>query len=199
MPKDPLKAFEKRIWGAPDGENKPVLAATVILLRDGTEGLETLMLRKNSKIVFGGMWVFPGGRIDVNDGAPDASAEEKARHAAVREAKEEAALVLDPTKLLWFSHWTPPAMGNKRFITWFFAAQAPDETVTIDDGEITASQWLRPGEALTKQKEGEIEVVPPTYVTLHYLSQYPDVRATGQNPLYHYLRYGQDEGRKPRP
>ena len=39
----------------------PVLAATVILLRDAADGLETLMLRRNSKISFGGMWVFPGG------------------------------------------------------------------------------------------------------------------------------------------
>ena len=45
----------------------PVLAATVILLRDAGDGLETLMLRRNSKIVFGGMWVFPGGRIDDAD------------------------------------------------------------------------------------------------------------------------------------
>ena len=46
----------------------PVPAATVILLRDGPDGLETLMLRRNSKLAFvGGMWVFPGGRVDPED------------------------------------------------------------------------------------------------------------------------------------
>ena len=45
----------------------PRRAATVVLLRDGSDGLETLMLRKNSKIAFGGMWVFPGGRVDPGD------------------------------------------------------------------------------------------------------------------------------------
>ena len=40
-------------------------AATVVLLRDGAGGLETLLLRRNSRIAFGGMWVFPGGRVDV--------------------------------------------------------------------------------------------------------------------------------------
>ena len=40
-------------------------AATVVLLREGDCGVEVLMLRKNSKITFGGMWVFPGGKIDA--------------------------------------------------------------------------------------------------------------------------------------
>ena len=42
-------------------------AATVVLLRDGNAGVEVLMLKKNSKITFGGMWVFPGGKIDAED------------------------------------------------------------------------------------------------------------------------------------
>ena len=42
-------------------------ASTVVLLRDGELGVEVLMLRKNSKITFGGMWVFPGGKIDAAD------------------------------------------------------------------------------------------------------------------------------------
>jgi len=37
-------------------------AATDALLRDGAGGLETLMLRKNSRLAFAGMWVSPGGR-----------------------------------------------------------------------------------------------------------------------------------------
>ena len=47
-----------------------VAAATVILLRDAAGGLETLMLRRDSKLDFvGGMWVFPGGRVDAADRA----------------------------------------------------------------------------------------------------------------------------------
>ena len=55
-----------------DGKQRAPLiqAATVILLRDGADGLETLMLRRNSKLAFvGGMWVFPGGRVDAQDAA----------------------------------------------------------------------------------------------------------------------------------
>ena len=71
------------------GEEPALPAATVIVLRDGADGPETLMLRKNSKIAFGGMWVFPGGKVDAEDwdGADDDVA--AAANAAVREAAEE--------------------------------------------------------------------------------------------------------------
>ncbi|MGB6059129.1 MAG: NUDIX domain-containing protein [Microthrixaceae bacterium] len=43
-------------------------AATVVVLRDGPAGVETLMLRRDGKLAFaGGMWVFPGGRLDPGD------------------------------------------------------------------------------------------------------------------------------------
>ena len=39
-----------------------IAAATVVLVRDTAQGLETLMLRRNAKLNFaGGNWVFPGG------------------------------------------------------------------------------------------------------------------------------------------
>ena len=52
----------------PEGRaNHPVPAATVVLVRDGRDGMETLMLRRNSRGAFGGMWVFPGGQVDPSD------------------------------------------------------------------------------------------------------------------------------------
>src|SRR4029453_3377909 len=99
---------------------EPPDAATVVLLRDGDDGLETLMLRKNSRLAFGGMWVFPGGRIDDGDRTPAADALAVAANAAVREAAEEAGLLVPSSALIPFSHWTPPLMAPKRFLTWFF-------------------------------------------------------------------------------
>ena len=167
--------------GGGDPQDRPVSelvpAATVILLRDAPEGPETLMLRKNSRVAFGGMWVFPGGRVDDEDGAPGDEMLERARFAAVREAEEESSVQLTASDLVWVSHWTPPEVEIRRFSTWFFAARAPDTDVEIDDGEITASQWVRPSDALTQQREREIELAPPTFVTLHTLSQYPTVDA----------------------
>src|SRR3954468_11810875 len=103
---------------------EPIAAATVILARDTKRGPEVLMLRRNSKIAFGGMWVFPGGRVDPTDleGVPEGDELAAARRAAVREAHEEAGLVVDEAGLVVFSHWVPPVEVPKRFSTWFFLA-----------------------------------------------------------------------------
>ena len=163
----------------PDDELPPAIpAATVVLLRDAPGGLETLMLRRNSKLAFaGGAWVFPGGRIDPEDypgglvsDEPDA-VHAAARTAAAREAMEEAGLVVDPDSLVWFAHWTPGAVPARRFATWFFMAAAPEGQVVIDDGEIHDHQWIRPADAIARRERGEIELIPPTWVTLHTLAE----------------------------
>src|SRR5438876_6495650 len=111
---DGARPGDPSTWGraAPgsEGVEQPLIpAATVVLLRDGTDGLETLLLRRNSKLEFaGGMWVFPGGRIGTADYVSElvgaagdrlpplerepAAMLAAAKRAAVREAKEEAGL-----------------------------------------------------------------------------------------------------------
>ncbi|HEY8518304.1 MAG TPA: NUDIX hydrolase [Candidatus Binatia bacterium] len=155
-------------------------AATVVLLRDGAEGIETLLLRRNSKLAFaGGMWVFPGGRVDDADRAgldPDDDLA-AARRAAVREAYEETGLVITEDVLVPLSHWTPPDAAIKRFLTWFFVAPAPDGVVAIDQGEIHEQAWMRPADAMRRRNALEIELMPPTWVTLERLARYDSVAA----------------------
>ncbi len=169
-----------------DDEVTPAIpAATVVLLRDGPDGLETLMLRRNSKLAFaGGAWVFPGGRIDPEDypggvvSTEDAAVAAAARNAAAREAMEEADLAVDPATLVWFAHWTPgAALAARRFATWFFMARAPEGAVTIDDGEIHEHQWIRPDVAMAQRDAGEIEIIPPTWMTLRLLTEESTVDA----------------------
>jgi 8-oxo-dGTP pyrophosphatase MutT (NUDIX family) len=152
----------------------PRPAATVVLLRDRGDRLETLMLRRNSRIAFGGMWVFPGGRVDEADlaGADELAG---ARRAAVRESHEEAGLVIDERSLVPFSHWTPPPITPKRFVTWFFVARAPESEVAIDGGEIHEHAWMRPAHALERRDDGEFELAPPTFVTLYELARCANV------------------------
>ena len=158
-------------------------AATVVLLRDGPAGLEVLLLRRDSHLAFaGGMWVFPGGRVDDGDFPGDAvdrheALAQAARHAAVREAKEEAGLDVDGDTLVWFAHWTPPAGETRRFATWFFLAAAPTGAVVVDDGEIREHVWVRPPEALAQRDAGVIELITPTWITLHWLSDQIDTQS----------------------
>jgi 8-oxo-dGTP pyrophosphatase MutT (NUDIX family) len=157
-------------------------AATVVLARDGREGLEVLMVRRAARLAFaGGAWVFPGGRVDHADFPPGVRADDPdalldaARAAAVREAAEEAGLAVDTDSLVWFSHWTPLAATARRFATYFFLAPAPAGSVVVDDGEITDHVWITPTEAMARRAAGEIEMVSPTWITLHSLTRFTDV------------------------
>jgi len=80
----------------------PIPAATILLLRDGLEGLEVLMMERHRDSGFAaGAMVFPGGKIDPSDqqlmghcslvGVNDLPL---ARIAAIREAFEETSILL---------------------------------------------------------------------------------------------------------
>jgi len=165
-----------------DDRDKPAIpAATVVVLReddvDGASDPQVLMMKRNSKIAFGGMWVFPGGRVDPEDydaGGPD-DVFAASQVAAVREAQEEADLAVDPATMVAYSHWLPPSIAPKRFSTWFFLAPiAADSTITIDDGEIKEHAWWTPADTLARHLAGEIELAPPTWLTLHHLARHFD-------------------------
>jgi 8-oxo-dGTP pyrophosphatase MutT (NUDIX family) len=159
-------------------DQPPIPAATVVLLRDRATGVEVLMLHKASQIAFGGMWVFPGGRVDEGDYPSDRDVNVAAWTAALRETREEAGLDVAPDGIVWFAHWTPPPGTPKRFATWFFAVRAgADDAVTIDGGEIQNHQWLAPGLALERHAAGEIDLAPPTWVTLHQLRAFSSADA----------------------
>jgi 8-oxo-dGTP pyrophosphatase MutT (NUDIX family) len=170
-----------------DGPAPVIPAATVVVARDRPRGrdepggeLEVLMLRRSSRGFFGGMWVFPGGRVEPDDldaGSPEDELG-TARRAAVRETAEEAALALDADSLVPFAHWTPPAEAVRRYGTWFFLAPAgAAHKVEVDAVEIREHAWLSPTEALGRQQAGEIELAPPTWVSLWGLSRVPSVSA----------------------
>ena len=164
-------------------------AATVVLLRDGNGGVEVLMLKKNSKITFGGMWVFPGGKIDPEDYPAADDVDAAARVAAARETEEEAGLSVSAEAFVQIAHWTPPPGPQKRFATWFFAAHiSGDQDIAIDDGEIKEHAWIRPEDALAKHAAGEIDLVPPTWITLYHLSKY--------YPVSEVLSHFQQQGHK---
>lgn len=180
----------------PGAEATPAIpAATVVLVRDGAgdnDGqLEVLMLHRVSKVAFGGMWVFPGGRVDDADRQPGDDEAGAARRAAAREAMEECGLAVDPADLVAFSHWVPPPITPRRFSTHFFVARASDGEVIVDGGEIHEHEWLAAREVLDRRDRGEVDLAPPTWVTLHDLAEHDTVEAVLQaaaarDPIPHY-------------
>ena len=114
-----------------DSTDKPRDAASVVLLRDGAAGLEVLLQRRNVRAgVLGGMYVFPGGKLDAADrspswlncldqpaptlhaqlGEPEATVETAAALyvAALREMFEEAGILLAERE-----NGTPPGTGEQ--------------------------------------------------------------------------------------
>ncbi len=150
-------------------------ASTVVLLRDGAEGLEVLLVRRNRALAFaGGFWVFPGGAVDPEDmQAAGDQPDEAPRFAAAREAAEEAGIAPDPEGMVLVSHWTTPIGEVKRFSTWFYAARIPDNAeVSIDEDEIHDWRFVTTRKALNEHRDGELAMLPPTYITLCALNRY---------------------------
>lgn len=157
---------------------EPRPASTVVLLRDSSLGMETLLLRRNKALLFaGGFWVFPGGKLDEEDyTAAKDDVEEAARIAAAREAFEESGLRPALEDMVYLSHWTTPVVEPRRFATWFYAAPVEsDDEVVIDGGEIHDSMWIPLSEALAQHEAGELGMLPPTFITISRLAAYNSV------------------------
>ena len=167
------------------GAGAPALpASTVVLVRDrldGGSGIEVLMIHRGAATSFGGMWAFPGGVIEPDDVPPGTEPDPlpAARCAAARETREEVGLEVDASSLVFWSHWLPPSIAPKRFSTWFFLAPATalhaDEHVGIDGDEVHAHRWITPADALAAQARSEVQLAPPTFITLHDLAPHANV------------------------
>jgi len=146
----------------------------VILLRGGAEALEVLLVRRTPQARFmGGVWVFPGGAVDAEEGAGD----EAHRAAAIRELSEEAAVMLsDPAELVKFSRWITPAEVKIRFDTHFFLAPLPaGQEPQVDGEECVDLGWYTPSAALDAYAAEQIELVFPTIKHLEQLGEFPSV------------------------
>jgi 8-oxo-dGTP pyrophosphatase MutT (NUDIX family) len=146
-------------------------AATVILLRGGAQTLEVLLVKRTPAARFmGGVWVFPGGAVDAGEGEGDGAH----RAAAIRELREEAAIVLDvPDALVKFSRWITPAEVRTRFDTHFFLAPLPaGQEPRVDGEECVDLGWFTPAAALEAHRDGQIVLVFPTIKHLEQLDAF---------------------------
>ncbi len=175
-------------------------AATVVLLRDGIDGLETFLLRRVSSMAFApNMHVFPGGRLDDIDFATPitvtgadqellaarASAdvdELRALYAcAVRETREEAGIELgtiacdgtlqvDVDEFPIVDHWVTPEFEPRRYDVRFFAAMITGDDARLTTTEAGEALWVRPPDALAALAAGDMPMLAPTESVLRWLS-----------------------------
>jgi 8-oxo-dGTP pyrophosphatase MutT (NUDIX family) len=152
-------------------ETVPRPAATVIVLRGGSDGLEVLLVQRNPAARFmGGAWVFPGGAVDRTEG----EGQDALRAAGLRELDEEAGIRLaGPQELIPFSRWITPAQVKIRFDTWFYLAPFPPQAEPrVDGAEVVDLRWYEPAAALEASAAGELFLVFPTIKHLEQLGQF---------------------------
>ncbi len=182
---------------------EPRPAATIVLARPGTEGVEVLMLTRSSHSPFlPGFAVFPGGAVEEGDAELAArlfgDPSDAARACALRELYEEAGILLtargplagaparelaaiafDPpraSRLVEIARWIAPDSLETRFDARFFAMSAPAGVEPFADGdEIVDARWARPQEVLDAADEGGPHLLWPTRVMLEALADCWDV------------------------
>jgi 8-oxo-dGTP pyrophosphatase MutT (NUDIX family) len=139
----------------------------------GSEGPELFMVRRSAKSQFMPQTlVFPGGRVDAEDGEAGSDAAYEA--AARRECLEEAAIALTDHPLTWFDTWLTPSVERRRYLARFFLAHVEHGEVADarpDGHETTEGAWDTPAGFLARWERSEVDLPPPTLSILIRLSR----------------------------
>jgi 8-oxo-dGTP pyrophosphatase MutT (NUDIX family) len=171
-------------------------ASTVVLLRDGTDGLEVWLQRRASTMVFAAdMHAFPGGAVDPGDADADLPGVDLSGHgqvwcdsdrtrvrslvaAAVRETREECGVDLAPASLVPWARWITPVGSPRRYDARFYLTRCPrDADPRPTAAEVAQADWVVVSAAVERFAAGELAMWPPTVATLVELAAFDDVAA----------------------
>jgi 8-oxo-dGTP pyrophosphatase MutT (NUDIX family) len=71
-----------------------------------------------------------------------------------------------------FAHWITPVFAPKRFDTWFYLAEAPEDQLALHDGsESVESVWIDPQQAIDAAAAGKRTLVHATTKNLELLAE----------------------------
>ena len=171
-------------------------ASTVVLIRDGADGLEVWLQQRAATLAFAAsMYAFPGGAVDDADGEVEIPEAIASRHAqvwgdqssrvaavhlaaAIRETHEESGVVLDPAALAPWARWVTPPGEVRRFDARFYVASHPiDQEPRPLTGEVATGAWFVLGTAVREHGAGALPMWPPTISTLMELVPFDSVVA----------------------
>lgn len=158
---------------------EPRPAASVLVMREGDDGIELLFVRRSPELKFmGGAWVFPGGTVLPEDGdhvsEDDDAADLAYKVAGARETFEEARITLpDPSALVPFSRWITPELAPMRFDTRFYLAVAPEGAEPDPDRrEVDRAEWWTPAKALHLFVKDEADLHFPTIKQVEAIAEF---------------------------
>lgn len=186
-------------WVASDPVSEEIrLAASLIGVRDGSDGPEVLVIERTLDHRFlPGYIAFPGGAVDPADGHLAerwfGDAEEASRAAAVRELVEEVGLAVTREKVLGVdrehplarvdqappsvSHlpqvarWVAPERVPVRFDARYFAARMEGATDPAPDGvEAAKAWWASPRDLMQGWESEDLLLYWPTHFTMKALA-----------------------------
>jgi 8-oxo-dGTP pyrophosphatase MutT (NUDIX family) len=148
----------------------PRSAATLILLRDGMRGLETMMIERHAGLSFApGALVFPGGCLSSEDHASGSDGDLPLRMAAIRECFEECGILLarrqaepaiiDADRTAWLvERYRRPLLDEE---LTFSATLSSEGLVAAHDLLVPFGHWVTP------------EIRPKRFDTLFFLAPAP--------------------------
>lgn len=155
----------------PDPDSVPVRdAATVMLLRDGSDGIEVCMLQRNLNSDFvGGAYVFPGGAVDPEDHDDDVGAVchgRTDRDASKAVGSERAGLAF----------WVAAIRESFEEAGVLLARDRDDRIISFDDAEV-ARRFDRHRRAVDRGHRRLVEVCVEEQLRLdvgamHYFSRW---------------------------
>ena len=102
----------------------------------------------------------------------------ESRELAISDFCSRRGLVLRSDLLGVWAGWQTPVFEPRRFRTWFFVASLPEGQRTRDVSSESSSVAWRPAlEAVQAVDDGELMMMPPTYLTCLEIGQYADPAA----------------------
>ncbi len=153
----------------------PVDAASALLVRDGADGLEVLVVVRAAAMAFmGGATAFPGGRVDLADRLPGDDAAGALRTAAIRETFEETGILLarrrgedellpEPAVAEVRDRWRTALLTGRATLAEVLAAERLE---SARDLLVPAAHWITPEDS------------PRRFDTRFFIAAAPDQAAT---------------------